>query len=59
MSFIFESKVLDIQKFKIMYVKQRITENIFKKDNLPLRLQSKNEIINDSNNWGSLVPFQF
>ena len=31
----------------------------YKKDNLPLRFQSKNEIINDSNNWGSLVPFQF
>ena len=40
MSFIFESKVLDIQKFKIMYVKQRITENKFKKDNDKLFLEN-------------------
>ena len=41
----------DIDKMNDIY--------FYKLDNLPLRLQSKNEIINDSNNWGSLVPFQF
>ena len=32
MSFKFNSEVLDIQKFKIMYVKQRVSEGKFKKD---------------------------
>ena len=33
MSFKFNSKVLDIQKFKIMYVKQRVSEGKLKKEN--------------------------
>ena len=32
MSFKFNSEVLDIQKFKIMYVKQRVSEGKFKKE---------------------------